>query len=263
MFNSYGTIFAADIDDKNTLLSTINSVSPYVEGIKIGNLVLLEYGLEIIKDIKKVTDRPLLIDIKFMDIQYIGERIAAKILSCGGDGIMIAGAVGADVIHTINRVIYPKEVFIFTQFTHMSGLITDEMADEYIDLALALKVAGIQIPATFSARISDVRERVGNKLSIISCGIGAQGAPIGSAIASGANYEIIGRYIYNPKSEAQSPAQAAKYAKEKILRITQSKKCFQFQSNPNPKKRTNCHLCYPSNTFTRSNNMLKYQEKVC
>lgn len=229
MLKSPGIIFAADIDDKNELLSTIHSVSPYVEWIKIGNLVLLDYGMEIIKEVKEVTNRPLLIDIKFMDIQYIGEKIASKIVSYGGDGIMIAGAVGADVINSISNVIGNKKVFIFTQFTHMSGLITDKMADEYIDLALALKVGGVQIPATFSARISEVRNRVGNKLFIISCGIGAQGTPIGSAIASGANYEIIGRYIYNPKIESQSPAQAAKYAKNQISQLTQLKKMLTSQ----------------------------------
>lgn len=224
MLKSQGIMFAADIDDKNELLSTIHSVSPYVEWIKIGNLVLLNYGMEIIKKVKEVTNKPLLIDIKFMDIQYIGEKIATKIVSYGGDGIMIAGAVGADVINSISNVIGNQKIFIFTQFTHMSGLITDKMADEYIDLALALKVGGVQIPATFSARISEVRNRVGNKLSIISCGIGAQGAPIGSAIASGANYEIIGRYIYNPNIISQSPVHAAKYVKKQISQLTQFKK---------------------------------------
>jgi len=45
---------------------------------------------------------------------------------------------------------------------------------------------------------------------IISPGVGAQGAPFGSAIRAGADYEIVGRAIY----ASQDPAAAAHAAVE-------------------------------------------------
>ncbi len=219
MLDSAGIIFAADISKKEFLLNTIRAVSPFVEAIKIGNLVLLEYGLEIIKIIKDNTNKPLLVDIKFMDIQYIAEQIVTKIISEGGDGIMISGVVGGDVISSCRKIMSNEMLFIFTQFTHMTGLISDEIADECIDLSIALKCDGVQIPATIPHRILNVREKVGDKLTIISCGIGAQGANIGSAIASGANYEIIGRSIYQPIAPNHSPAEAAESIRRDIEKI--------------------------------------------
>ena len=239
MLNSAGIIFAADIDKKENLLGTIRSVSPYIEAIKIGNIVLLEHGLEIIKIIKDNTDKPLLIDIKFMDIQYIAERIVTKILSHGGDGIMVSGVVGGDVISACKKIMSKKMLFVFTQFTHMSGLISDEMADEYIDLAITLECNGVQVPATFPKRISNVRKSVGKELIIISCGIGAQGAKIGSAIAAGANYEIIGRSIYNPIAPSQSPAEAAESAKNKIRKVLLSRENCALPASTSPESPLN------------------------
>jgi orotidine-5'-phosphate decarboxylase len=50
---------------------------------------------------------------------------------------------------------------------------------------------------------------MGDRLILISCGIGKQGPKIGSAIAAGADYEIIGRSIYSPKELGMTPGEAA------------------------------------------------------
>ncbi len=102
-------------------------------------------------------------------------------------------------------------------------------ANKYIDLALAL-CDGVQVPATKPGRIQEVRNKVGDKLLIISCGIGTQkfynsenqGPEIGSAIKEGANYEIIGRSIYANKD--LSPRDAAIKACQTILNIIENNK---------------------------------------
>lgn len=58
---------------------------------------------------------------------------------------------------------------------------------------------------------------MGNSLVIISCGIGKQGPIVGSAIAAGADYEIIGRSIYNPEKLGKTPREAAITAHKMII----------------------------------------------
>jgi orotidine-5'-phosphate decarboxylase len=219
MENATGIVFAADIVDKRKLLKTVEEVSPYVEAIKIGNVGLLEYGWPIIQMIKQCTERPVIADLKFMDIPDMAKIASEKIVQYGGDGIMVCGPVGGDAIAVCKTVLSDKIVIVFTQFTHTTGLITDEMANEYIDLALALKCTAVQVPGTLPNRVRAARERVRDQMLIISCGVGAQGPVIGSAVAEGADYEIIGRYIYDPKSPFEKSAAAAKSAQAQINEI--------------------------------------------
>lgn len=89
------------------------------------------------------------------------------------------------------------------------------MADEYIDLSIKMKCDGIQVPRTKPERIAEIRKRIGDNLMIISCGVGAQGPLYGSAIEAGADYEIIGRTIYN----SENPEKEAQKARDQIIRV--------------------------------------------
>lgn len=226
MTNLKGLILAADIWQKDRLLSTVEQVSPYIEAVKIGNVALLDHGWGIIKEVKEFTDKPVIVDLKLMDIPYIAEMLARKALMNEADGILICGPAGGDTISVCKGIFEKKMVFVFTQFTHMTGLISDEMADEYIDLAIILRCDGIQVPATMPQRISAARKKVGDNLTIISCGVGEQGADIGSAISAGADYEIIGRGIYNPRPQIITPREAAMLAKKRIMEQLRNDKIY-------------------------------------
>ena len=216
LIGSKGIIFAADIEQRENLFHVIQQVNPYVEAVKIGNVVLYEHGFDIIKDIKKYTDKPIILDLKLMDVPFIVQRIAERALTKGADGIVVCGPAGGDTIAVCRNIFKNKLVFVFTQFTDFSGLITDEMADEYIDLALVLKCNGIFAPGTMPQRISEIRRKIGKDLLIIACGIGKQGPKIGSGIAAGADYEIIGRYIYGEEKMMRTSSEIAKEIKESI-----------------------------------------------
>lgn len=201
-----GIFFAADIEDRTNLLSTIRSVSPFVEGIKLGNTVLYAHGWKIIEEIKKISDKPIIADLKLMDIPEIARRLTLSAVNAGADGLMICGIAGEETIDECRAFSKDKMLFVFTEFTHETGLIDSQMADGYIQLALKYRCDGIQVPGTKHNRIKEVREKIGNNMIIISCGVGAQGPLYGSAIKAGANYEIIGRAIYtsnNPELEAK------------------------------------------------------------
>ena len=54
-----------------------------------------------------------------------------------------------------------------------------------------------------------MRDLVGPGLTIVCCGVGAQGGKYGHAIAAGADFEIIGRAIY----QAEDPVETVKHIK--------------------------------------------------
>jgi orotidine-5'-phosphate decarboxylase len=219
MSGKKGIIFAADIEEKDNLLRTIREVCPHVEGVKLGNVVLYNYGWQVVREIKHICEKPVYVDLKLMDIPYIARMISTRAFQSGADGITVCGPVGRDTLSVCKEISRGKLVFVFTQFTHNTALITDDMANTYVKIALELRCDGIQIPANRPDRIVSVRTQIGESARIISCGVGAQGTPIGDAIRSGADYEIIGRAIYNPPAPCRSPLEAVISAKRTIYQV--------------------------------------------
>ena len=60
--------------------------------------------------------------------------------------------------------------------------------------------------------VKKARDIIGEDSIIVSCGIGAQGGKFGGALAAGADYEIIGRAIY----EAENPARKVREINQKL-----------------------------------------------
>ena len=202
-----GIWFAAD-GELTSMIEVIGDIYRYIDAVKIGYPLVLNSGVKLSKLvslIKDVCDLPVIADLKIVDIPFIAEKIAFAALNAGCDGVTIAGICGRSVVIACKKIAKEKEVYVFTQFTHEDGLIDDKLAEKILNIAKESKVTGVQVPATKPHRIRFAREFLGEDYIIISCGVGYQGLPIGSAIKEGANYEIVGRAIYgneNPKNAA-------------------------------------------------------------
>lgn len=218
LFGNKGIIFSPDLLNESLLLRMIQSVSSYVDAIKIGNLILYDSSWDIIKKIHKICDKPVIVDLKLMEVPFMAEKICKRALANGADGIMVCGSIGLDTVVMCRRT-FPKYLFLVTQFTHCRDVISDEAADRLVELAMTTGCDGVQIPGTFPERIRKVRSLVGNKLLIISCGVGQQGPKVNSAVAAGADYEIIGRSIYaaggNSRFDVKPATEAARRIREK------------------------------------------------
>ena len=89
--------------------------------------------------------------------------------------------------------------------------------EDFARIALDLGFYGAQAPATKPKVIKIVKDIIGNSMTIISCGIGAQGAKPGSAIEASADFEIIGRAIYLSKK----PREITKKYAEMIRKVVE------------------------------------------
>jgi len=203
-----GIVIAADICSDTKAMELVATVAPFVEAVKLGAPFLLDFGLHTIESIKTKTKLPIIADVKVCDVPHIARRTASALLNAGADAMTIAAISGTESISECAQVFGSKRVFVFTQFTHMTGLIDDELATAGVDAALSVGCSLI-VPATRPDSICSVRERGGPTLRIMSCGVGAQGPPPGTAVAAGSDWEIIGRAIYDPKCAGCQSRRAA------------------------------------------------------
>ncbi|HID39271.1 MAG TPA: orotidine-5'-phosphate decarboxylase [Calditrichaeota bacterium] len=172
------------------------------EGNNIAKMANSRYRI-VVSDLNpdKPIDKPVIADFKIADVPHISKIITRIAVNGGCDGVIVHGFVGPDSIEAC--IIEAKEnmVFVATELTSLGGkYFTQPVANDLATMAKEIGAYGIQVPGNRPERIKKIRQLVGNELTIISCGIGAQGGKFGSAIKAGADFEIIGRAIYDSEN---------------------------------------------------------------
>jgi|TARA_B100000315_G_scaffold259359_1_gene315084 orotidine-5'-phosphate decarboxylase len=200
-------ILAMDLKDEKRSLEVCNNVKDYIDAIKVGYPLILSNGLDILTKIKKF-GKPIIADFKVADIPWTSEKICKLATTNGADYVIIQGFLGEDVIKTCSKV---AKIFVVAEMTHPGA--KDFMQRNSLEISgIAKKYAyGIVAPATRPESIKKIRKIVGDMI-IISPGIKVQGGKVGSALKAGADFEIIGRGIYDDKN----PQSAAKIFYNKI-----------------------------------------------
>lgn len=212
-------IHALDVENRKKVLEIARSINDYVDAIKVSwitfGTILLKEHRNIIEEIKEVTSLPILACFKVGDIPVVSSRIVQMTINAGADGVTVHGVVGRDTvkacIDTANKS--GVDIFVVTEMSHPGATeFYQQLGDRIAKMAKEVGATGIVAPATRPNRVKRYRQIVGKDLVIISPGIGAQGAQLGDAIKEGANFEVIGRLIY----ESQNPAEVARELSQKL-----------------------------------------------
>ncbi|MEM2025335.1 MAG: orotidine-5'-phosphate decarboxylase [Desulfurococcaceae archaeon] len=202
-------------EENSSFIRTVEETKDYVLGYKIGLPLILQEGAGVISQVKKISHKKVIADLKLADIGDIMVSTLRKLSSFEVDAVIAHGFIGVD--DGIDKLVEESrtlsiDVIIVASMSHKgSTRYLDKHYEDIVQDALNLRVHGIVVPATRLDIIRKTREKVGNKLKLYSPGIGAQGAMPGDAICSGADFEIVGRYITrsdNPGKRAQEIYQA-------------------------------------------------------
>lgn len=190
--------------DKVESLNILPSVIKYVVGVKIGLPLLINIGAENMKNIimNYKNDAIFIADLKASDIPETNENIAKTIKNIGFDAIIAHAFVGSE---SLKALVKHLSVFSLVGMSHKDSYLINSNVDTLIKISQIAGITNFVAPATYPDIIKHLRKEVSNAL-IISPGVGAQGAPFGSALKVGANFEIIGRSIttaLNPVEEIQ------------------------------------------------------------
>ncbi len=201
-----GIILALDVDTKEKALEICGEAADFVDAIKVGYPLILNTGLDVIGELGQFK-RPIIADLKVADIPFVSKRICETAVKSGADYVIVQGFVGSDVVKACSSA---ARIFVVVEMSHPGA--EEFMAKDALMIAENAKecAEGIVAPATRPQRIRELRKTVGD-LIIISPGVKAQGANVGDAIKAGADFEIIGRGIY----EAADPGKAAEESSER------------------------------------------------
>ena len=190
--------------DKELSPSTLAEISKYITRVKIGYPLLLG-NFSYLDDIIKIKWEEIIFDLKLADIDNTMILIVSKLLNYGDSFIShsFIGVEGAldklsDFLKQNN-----KNLYLVLSMSHKGW--NDSFYPYLKEVASKVEVKGFVVGATKPNMIRVVRNDFKDKI-IISPGVGAQGANVGDAICNGADYEIVGRTIY----EAKDPIEQAK-----------------------------------------------------
>lgn len=193
------------------ILELLGKLEGTVAGVKIGVPAIFSLGLDSIEQIIRSFEKKYLFicDSKMADIGHVNRVVAEQVFGAGFDVLIIHAAVGRK--EGMDRVVdlaakMGKGVLGLCAMSHPGAYEhLNKHTGELLAIADSSGVDGFVLPATFPDLIRAARKSYPSKL-IFSPGVGTQGAPFGSAISAGADFEIIGRSI----TQAPSPAERAK-----------------------------------------------------
>lgn len=212
-------IFALDLKDKEKAIKACAEVSDYIDAIKVGYPFVLKNGVNAIWEIKEKLEeenksKPIIADFKVADIPEISRVICEEAVNSGADYVIVHGFVGESVVAACSEV---AKIFVVCDMTHSNS--EQFISRHVLEIAeIAKKHAfGIVAPATKEKIIKNLRKIIGEK-TIISPGIKAQGAKPGAAINAGADFEIIGRAIYNARDKVKAVKEIMEEIKKELAR---------------------------------------------
>jgi len=198
----------------------ISEVESYIAAVKIGLPLVLDVGLDSVDQIISSFKPKMLFicDFKTADVGFINKLVANQVFSIGFDAIIVHPMVGVvEGIKPVSELAHNlgKGVLAVCAMTHLGAQsFLNKHFKELLKLACEAEADGFILPATYPEYISEARRLYRDAL-IMSPGVGAQGAAYGSAIKAGADFEIVGRAIYdasNPRKVAEDVVKAVEEA---------------------------------------------------
>ena len=196
-------------------IQNIKNLHSYLCGIKLNFHLLLPLGSKEISKINKTAhDYGLqtIADIKLNDIGNTNKVTTEHLWNLGFDAVIVNPIMGLDSLKQLVKSSHKENKGVIT-LCHMSApeakLSYDmeikmgkkqQLYQLFLDWAIASKVDGIVVGATFPEIIRYCNQKAGAKLDIFSPGIGTQGGSAKEVISAGTDYLIVGRTILNAKN---------------------------------------------------------------
>ena len=184
-------VLALDETDGYKAMKIVDSVSDYIDAVKINWPLVLSAGPDMIGRLAEITD--VICDFKVADIPNTVRLIVENCVSRGASAIIVHAFTGDDSMRAAVEAADGKaDIIAVTEMSHPGGLMfTAKHAEELAKMGVENGAAGFIAPATRPDRISLIRS---------------------IAIKAGADYVIVGRAIY----EADDPRSVAKQICEDV-----------------------------------------------
>lgn len=185
----------------------LSELEGLIAGAKIGLPLILGAGPDLVEELIRSFRSGcfFICDSKMADIGYVNRLVAEQVFEMGFDGLIAHAAIGVgegldEVVRVASEM--DRGVLALCAMSHRGA--EDHLNrhfDALLDLAMRAGTDGLVLPASRPDCIARAR-RLQPEALIFSPGVGAQGAPFGSAISAGADFEIVGRALYGAPDPA-------------------------------------------------------------
>ncbi|MDR2351511.1 MAG: orotidine-5'-phosphate decarboxylase [Endomicrobium sp.] len=209
------TILALDVYDFQKAENLVKETSLYIDVYKVGPILFLQAGKEIIKMIKD-NGKKIFLDLKFHDIPATVKRSVESARDLGVFSLTVHSIGGEEMLKAAASVKNRPKIWAVTVLTSQIA-----MSEEVVRRAKLTKACGIDGVISSPLEISLIKKSCGKEFNVVTPGIRLtkanddqkRVATPETAIKEGSDFIIIGR----PILEAKNPIEAAKNIYERIL----------------------------------------------
>ena len=197
-------IVALDMMDPVVARDMAKRLSGEVFAFKVGWPRILGSNADIVVDLSRYSK--VICDLKLADIPDTNSWVTQKMRENGAWGIIAHAFVGGDSLEAVVKAAGNVKTIAVVAMSHPgSSLFINKKAKELVRVAAGAGAYGIIAPGNDIKMLKKVK-KIAVGLKILSPGIGTQGGSASDAIASGADYVIVGRSVCNaddPKNEVK------------------------------------------------------------
>ncbi len=211
------TILALDVFDFNKAEKLVKDLSPYIDIFKVGPILFLQSGKEIIKMIND-NGKKVFLDLKFHDIPATVQRAVQSARDLGVYSLTVHSCGGEEMLKLATSVENRPKIWAVTVLT--SQVTTPE---EVVRRAKLAKECGVDGVISSPLEIETIKSNCGKDFEVVTPGIRPvkvqddqkRVATPESAVKAGANFIVVGR----PIIAAEKPVEVAKNIYESIKKI--------------------------------------------
>ncbi|MDR2395012.1 MAG: orotidine-5'-phosphate decarboxylase [Endomicrobium sp.] len=211
------TILALDVYDFKKAQDLVEKTSQYIDLYKVGPILFLQSGREIIKMLKD-NGKEIFLDLKFHDIPATVKRSVESARDLGVFSLTVHSIGGEEMLKSASSVENRPKIWAVTVLT--SQITT---AEEVLRRAKLTKSCGIDGVIASPLEIPIIKKGCGSNFDVVTPGIRPvkieddqkRVATPESAVKAGADFIVIGR----PIIESPNPAEAAKNIYEAVEKL--------------------------------------------
>jgi len=211
------TILALDVFDLKKAEKLVKDLSPYIDVFKVGPILFLQSGKEIIKMIND-NGKKVFLDLKFHDIPATVQRAVQSARDLGVYSLTVHSCGGEEMLKLATSVENRPKIWAVTVLT--SQVTTPE---EVVRRAKLAKACGVDGVISSPLEIQTIKTNCGNEFEVVTPGIRPvkvnddqkRVATPESAVKAGANFIVVGR----PIIAAENPVEVAKNIYDSIKEI--------------------------------------------
>ena len=211
------TILALDVFDFKKAEKLVKDLSPYIDVFKVGPILFLQSGKEIIKMIND-NGKKVFLDLKFHDIPATVQRAVQSARDLGVYSLTVHSCGGEEMLKLATSVENRPKIWAVTVLT--SQVTTPE---EVVRRAKLAKECGVDGVISSPLEIETIKSNCGKEFEVVTPGIRPvkvqddqkRVATPESAVKAGANFIVVGR----PIIQAENPVEVAKSIYESIKGI--------------------------------------------